>query len=84
MDTFKNYPHTSLHLIHFKKPSQPFEATTVKAITKTLEKNQKVVIFVNKSGMHTGMICGSCGHVPFCKQCDLPISWHYNDHHKLF
>jgi primosomal protein N' (replication factor Y) len=84
MDTFKNYPHTSLHLIHFKKPSQAFDATTIKAISKTLEKQQKVVIFVNKSGMHTGMICNSCGHIPYCHQCDLPISWHYNDHHKLF
>ena len=41
-----------------------------------LEKNQQVMLFLNRRG-HTGFIsCRSCGHVLKCPHCDVSLTYH--------
>lgn len=44
----------------------------------TLDKNQQIMLFLNRRG-HTGFIsCRSCGHVLKCPHCDLSLTFHRN------
>ena len=41
-----------------------------------LEKNQQIMLFLNRRG-HTGFIsCRSCGHVLKCPHCDVSLTYH--------
>lgn len=46
------------------------------AIQETLEKNQQVILFQNRRGYNPYLICGSCGYIPKCEQCDVSLTMH--------
>lgn len=39
---------------------------------------------MQKKGMYWWTQCNSCGHIPQCKNCDIPIAIHENNHKQLF
>lgn len=73
-----------LHCIDTKGLHSIFHKTTIIAIQKTLEKGKKVIIYIQKKGLHSGISCDDCGHIPYCKNCDIPIAMHQNAHNQLF
>ena len=52
------------------------------AIREELEKDNKVIIFINRRGYSNFIICNKCGNVPKCPACDLSYSYH-SDRKKL-
>lgn len=52
------------------------------AIMEELEKNNKVIIFLNRRGYSNFVICNKCGSVPKCSACDLSYNYH-SDRKKL-
>jgi len=52
------------------------------AIREELEKNNKVIIFLNRRGYSNFVICNKCGSVPKCSACDLSYNYH-SDRRKL-
>src|SRR4030066_419819 len=52
------------------------------AIREELEKNNKVIIFLNRRGYSNFIICNKCGNVPKCPACDLSYNYH-SDPRKL-
>ena len=46
------------------------------AISETLEKNQQVILLINRRGFSTYTQCQSCGHVIECPNCAIPMIWH--------
>lgn len=63
---------------------KPFHGDTIQKITEVLKQGQKVLIYINKKWVHTGMICETCGYIPYCKHCDIPIWLYHNIHNHLF
>lgn len=53
-----------------------------RAVKEELEKNNKVIIFLNRRGYSNFIICNKCGNVPKCPACDLSYNYH-NDTKKL-
>ena len=49
------------------------------AIKETLEKNQQVILLINRRGFSTFTQCRSCGHVIECPNCAIPMIWHAKD-----
>lgn len=45
-------------------------------ITATLELGKQVILFQNKRGYAPFLICGSCGWVAHCKNCDVSLTYH--------
>jgi primosomal protein N' (replication factor Y) len=45
-------------------------------ITATLEQGKQVILFQNKRGYAPFLICGSCGWVAHCKNCDVSLTYH--------
>lgn len=52
------------------------------AIKGELEKNNKIIIFLNRRGYSNFVICNKCGSVPKCSACDLSYNYH-SDRRKL-
>jgi len=45
-----------------------------------LKKQMQVILFINRRGMATGMMCGDCGKQLFCKSCQVTLVYHKNIH----
>lgn len=46
------------------------------AIRDELNEGKQVLIFQNRRGFAPVMECLSCGHSPFCQNCDVPLTFH--------
>ena len=48
----------------------------IKAIKKTLERDEQVILFVNRRGFAPVLMCHSCGWVDQCRRCDSRMVIH--------
>jgi primosomal protein N' (replication factor Y) len=46
------------------------------AIRETLEKQEQVILFLNRRGFSTYVFCPSCGYVHRCGNCDVSLTFH--------
>ncbi|MDD5013776.1 MAG: primosomal protein N' [Atribacterota bacterium] len=46
------------------------------AILRSLKNKKQVVLFLNKRGFSSFMICSQCGHIPKCPDCNTSLSYH--------
>jgi primosomal protein N' (replication factor Y) len=45
-------------------------------ISEKLDKNNKIILFLNRLGMSNYVICRKCGHVIKCENCDISLNYH--------
>lgn len=48
------------------------------AILKSLKGKKQIVLFLNKRGFSSFVICNQCGYIPKCSDCNIPLSYHLN------
>ncbi len=53
-----------------------FSRALTQAMTEALEAGEQVILFLNRRGATTFMICRDCGYVLKCKRCDVPLTYH--------
>jgi primosomal protein N' (replication factor Y) len=46
------------------------------AITSRLEKNEQVILFLNRRGYSTSLQCPRCGYVAGCPNCSVSLTYH--------
>lgn len=46
------------------------------AVEKTVANNRQVILFQNRRGYSPYLICGTCGYLPQCKNCDVTLTLH--------
>ena len=46
------------------------------AIQDRLNKNEQIVLFLNRRGYASFMLCRDCGYVPQCPHCDISLTYH--------
>lgn len=51
-------------------------------IEEKLSKKEQILLFLNKRGMASSILCRDCGHIVKCKNCDVPLTYH-NSNKKL-
>ena len=63
-----------------KQPSSTaiLTPTLLAEIKKTIEKNKQVILFQNRRGYASYIICEICGWIPHCKNCDVTLTYHKN------
>lgn len=49
-------------------------------ITAKLAKQQQTLIFINRRGTARITLCEQCGWQAVCPHCDLPLTYHHDDH----
>jgi primosomal protein N' (replication factor Y) len=53
-----------------------FSTALQTALGRTLAAGEQAILFLNRRGSRTFILCRACGHVPKCRYCDVPLVWH--------
>jgi len=51
----------------------------VRAMQDRFEKREQVILFINRRGYSSSMICQDCGHVEECDHCSIAMTYHRTD-----
>jgi primosomal protein N' (replication factor Y) len=46
------------------------------ALDATLTRGEQAILYLNRRGSNSFMLCRECGFVPMCKRCDVPLVYH--------
>ena len=63
-------------LLDFRRASGLVDPRLKRAIQDRLEKREQVILFFNRRGYASSLVCGQCGYVPLCDRCDLSLAYH--------
>ncbi len=55
--------------------------TLIQSIEETLEKWEKCLLYLNKRGVYSSLICEDCQHLFECPNCDVSLHVHHNPKH---
>ncbi len=53
-----------------------FSTPLQRALTTTLAAGEQAILFLNRRGSRTFVLCRACGYVPRCPACDIPLVYH--------
>ena len=51
----------------------------VDAMHSRLEKREQTILFINRRGYSSSMLCTKCGHVEECRHCSIAMTYHRSD-----
>jgi primosomal protein N' (replication factor Y) (superfamily II helicase) len=61
----------------YKEKGPPvFSPQLKEAITQRLEKREQTILFLNRRGYSSSLVCEKCGHVCECPNCSLALTYH--------
>ncbi len=43
------------------------------------ERKEQSILFINRRGFSSSMLCQDCGHVEICEHCSVPMTYHRSD-----
>jgi primosomal protein N' (replication factor Y) len=52
----------------------------VGALSDVLAAGQQAILFLNRRGMASYVLCRECGYVACCPRCDIPLTYHAAEH----
>ena len=52
-------------------------------INACFEDGRQIILFLNRRGYSTFISCRSCGHVVRCKECDISMTYHKQEHRAI-
>ena len=50
--------------------------TLLAAVTATLERGEQTLLFLNRRGFASALVCGACGQPLRCDRCDISLTYH--------
>jgi len=53
-----------------------FSPQLKEAITQRLEKKEQTILFLNRRGYSSSLVCEKCGHICECPNCSLALTYH--------
>ncbi|HLS28262.1 MAG TPA: primosomal protein N' [Opitutales bacterium] len=62
-----------------KKSSLPLSRMLVEKMRQRLEKGEQTILFINRRGYSSSMICPECGFVCECDHCSITLTYHRSD-----
>ena len=60
----------------FKKSKGYFSNILIDEINNTLNKGEQVILFLNRRGYSSLLMCKSCGYIEKCPNCDISLTFH--------
>ena len=56
-----------------------FHPVLLDAIKIALDNGEQVILFQNRRGFSSALQCCNCGHVPYCKYCNVSLTYHRSE-----
>ncbi len=77
-------PLPPVHLVDMRQELQAgnrsiFSRRLQQALDETLARGEQAILFLNRRGSATFVLCRDCGHVLQCPRCELPLTYHRAD-----
>jgi primosomal protein N' (replication factor Y) len=61
---------------HRPDPDSLLTAPLAAAVSETLARQEQVILFLNRRGFHTFVLCVACGHAFRCPSCSVSLTYH--------
>lgn len=61
--------------------TSPISYLLHEAIAETLNKKKQIVLFINRRGSATFVLCRDCGYTAECPNCNIPLTYHQQHKH---
>lgn len=75
-----NKSNPKIHLVNMseeiKKKNYVLSSLLIKKITETINRDEQVMILLNRRGYSTVLECYDCGNTFKCPNCDIPLTYH--------
>ncbi|MEI6243113.1 MAG: primosomal protein N', partial [Chlamydiota bacterium] len=69
-----------VHIVNMKESWEKgfthFSQLLLDKIKERLEKGEQTLLFLNRRGYHTSLICKQCSHIVKCPHCDISLTFH--------
>jgi len=62
--------------VHRPDPDSLLTAPLAAAVDDTLARGEQVILFLNRRGFHTFVLCVKCGHAFRCPSCSVSLTYH--------
>lgn len=59
-----------------QKGNPVFSSELLDAVSDRLRKKEQVILFLNRRGYSSFVLCRSCGHILKCKNCSVSLTYH--------
>jgi len=56
-----------------------FSRMLIDKMQERFEKKEQTILFLNRRGYNTSMMCPDCGYVAMCHHCDVTLTYHRTD-----
>ena len=63
-----------------EKEKQAVTPALIDEISQSLAADKQVILFQNRRGYSPYLICNTCGWIPYCRQCDVTLTYHKAKH----
>ena len=58
----------------------PFSGALLTKLGDVIRQNKQAMLFINRRGYSSFIMCRDCGYTPMCTSCDISLSYHKADH----
>jgi primosomal protein N' (replication factor Y) len=66
----------TIHIVDMKKERSLFSELLIAKLKERLEKGEQAILFLNRRGYHTTLLCTHCAQVSQCPRCSIPLTFH--------
>jgi len=80
-ERFNSFPLPEVEMVdmrgEFQNGNLSFLSDLLKEqLVETLERKRQAILFLNRRGAHTSIVCQKCGYVLKCPNCDISMTYH--------
>lgn len=74
-----------IHLVDMRreglqgKGASPISRVLADKLVDRFEKKEQSILFINRRGFSTSVMCPDCGYVASCEHCSIPMTYHRTD-----
>jgi primosomal protein N' (replication factor Y) len=58
------------------KSSKYITQPIIDAVAETIAEGRQTLLYLNRRGSASSQVCGTCGHITNCPNCNLPLTFH--------
>jgi len=73
-------PLPAIELVDLKNETKKIISSKLESrITEALEKNEQIILFLNRRGFAPNLLCPNCSYIAKCPYCHLPMVYHKSE-----